>query len=118
MPSIVHFEIPFDDGPRAKTFYSNLFGWKIESMPGMEYSMIDTFGAPGGGMMKRVNPQQQILSYIGVPSVDEYSEKVKKLGGKVIVPKMAVPGMGYFVICLDTENNAFGIWEMDPKAKL
>jgi uncharacterized protein len=117
MPSIVHFEVPADDVQRAKTFYSNLFGWKIEGFPGMDYMMIDTYGAPGGGMMKRMHPDQQITAYIGVPSVDEYSAKVEKLGGKIIVPKMAVPSMGYFVICMDTENNAFGIWETDPKAK-
>jgi predicted enzyme related to lactoylglutathione lyase len=116
MPSIVHFEIPADDLDRAKEFYTNLFGWKIESFQGMDYMMIDTFG-PGGGMMKRVHPGQQITDYIGVPSVDEYAAKVERLGGKVLVPKMAVPGMGYFVICQDTENNVFGIWEMDMGAK-
>ena len=68
-------------------------------------------------MMKRMHPEQQITEYIGVPSVDEYSAKVEKLGGKIIVPKKAIPGMGYFVICMDTENNAFGIWEMNPTAK-
>lgn len=117
MPSIVHFEIPAEDLQRAKSFYSKLFGWKIESMQGMDYMMIDTYGAPGGGMMKRMHPDQQITDYIGVPSVDEYSAKVESLGGKIMVPKKAVPGMGYFVICMDTENNAFGIWEWDPKAK-
>ena len=117
MSSIVHFEIPADDIQRAKAFYSNLFGWKIEGIPGMDYAMIDVFGAPGGGMMKRMHPEQQITDYIGVPSVDEYAAKVEKLGGKIIVPKKAVPGMGYFIICMDTENNAFGIWEMSPTAK-
>lgn len=117
MPSIVHFEIPAEDLQRAKNFYSKLFGWKIEGMQGMDYMMIDTYGAPGGGMMKRVHPDQQITDYIGVPSVDEYAAKVEMLGGKVMVPKKAVPGMGYFVICMDTENNSFGIWEWDPKAK-
>jgi len=117
MSSIVHFEIPAEDLRRAKNFYSKLFGWKIESMQGMDYMMIDTYGAPGGGMMKRMHPDQQITDYIGVPSVDEYSAKVEKLGGKIMVPKKAVPGMGYFVICMDTENNAFGIWEWDPTAK-
>jgi predicted enzyme related to lactoylglutathione lyase len=123
MPSIVHFEIPADDISRAKTFYSNLFGWKIEPMQGMgtemgmEYLIIDTFGAPGGGMMKKMRPDHQITNYIGVPSVDEYAAKVEKLGGKIIAPKMAVPAMGYFVVCMDTENNIFGIWETDPKAK-
>ena len=117
MSSIVHFEIPADDIQRAKAFYSSLFGWMIEGMHGMDYMMIDVYGAPGGGMMKRMHPDQQITSYIGVPSVDEYAAKVEKLGGKIIVPKNAVPGMGYFVICMDTENNAFGIWETNPKAK-
>jgi len=117
MTSIVHFEIPADDIQRAKTFYSNLFGWNIAGMPDMDYMMIDVYGAPGGGMMKRMHPDQQIINYIGVPSVDEYAKKVEKLGGKIIVPKKAVPGMGYFIVCMDTENNAFGIWEMDPTAK-
>ncbi len=36
MSSIVHFEIPADDIQRAKAFYANLFGWKIESVPSME----------------------------------------------------------------------------------
>jgi len=117
MSSIVHFEIPADDIQRAKAFYSNLFGWKIEDYQGMDYAMIDVFGAPGGGMMKRMHPEQQITNYIGVPSVDEYAAKVEKLGGKIIIPKKAVPGMGYFIICMDTESNAFGIWEMDPAAK-
>ena len=52
MPSIVHFEIPADDIERAKKFYSNLFGWKIEGMPGMEpgmeYLMIDTLALQEG----------------------------------------------------------------------
>ncbi len=65
MTSIVHFEIPADDIQRAKTFYSDLFGWRMESMPGMDYTMIDTFGAPGGGMMKRMHPEQQIIRVCG-----------------------------------------------------
>ena len=63
----------------------------------------------GGGMMKRLHPEHQVTNYIDVKSVDEYSVKVQKIGGKVVVPKMAVPKMGYLAICLDTENNTFGI---------
>jgi predicted enzyme related to lactoylglutathione lyase len=62
-------------------------------------------------------PEQGIINYIDVPSVDEYIKKVEKLGGKVIMGKSPVPGMGYFAICLDTENNGFGIWEDDRNAK-
>jgi predicted enzyme related to lactoylglutathione lyase len=130
MPTIVHFEIPSDDIERSKKFYNELFRWKIdkwsgaEAMPeGMEYWLISTVDdegnkALGGGMMKRQSPQQQgITNYFEVKSVQEYSAKVEQLGGKVISPKMPVPGMGYFAMCADTENNTFGIFEPDQTAK-
>ncbi|MFA5110337.1 MAG: VOC family protein [Desulfobaccales bacterium] len=126
MFTVVHFEIPADDVERAQKFYGELFGWKIEKFTGptpMEYWSITTSAEPGemgllnGGMMKRQAPQQQITMYIDVPSVDEYVDKVTKLGGKVCFPKTAVPAMGYFAVCLDLENNGFGIWENNPNAK-
>lgn len=136
MPTIVHFEIPSDNIERTKKFYSELFGWKIEKWPGtetgeltsaatgqpMEYWMVTTTDdkgnkALGGGMMKRQMPEHHITNYIGVKSVDEYSSKVTNLGGKVVAPKHAVPGMGYFSLCLDTENNSFAIWESNENAK-
>lgn len=118
MSTIVHFEIPADDVERAKKFYTELFGWEIQEIP-MDYWLITTGGegSVGGGMMKRQDPQQQIMNYLGVSSVDEYAAKVEKLGGKVVVPKSPVPGMGYFAVCLDTENNAFALWEDDENAK-
>jgi len=128
MPTIVHFEIPTDDLQRARTFYGDLFGWKIEKYedpnnPGtMEYWLITTTDEKGekaleGGMMQRQHSQQQITNYIDVPSIDEYANKVEKLGGKVVMPKTAVPTMGYFAVCLDTENNTFALWETDNSAK-
>ncbi len=126
MFSVVHFEIPADDVERAKKFYGELFGWKIEKFTGptpMEYWEISNnpaegeMGLAGGGMMQRQMPEQQITIYISVPSVDDYVAKVTKLGGQVVVPKMAVPEMGYFAVCLDPEKNGFGIWEINPQAK-
>jgi uncharacterized protein len=130
MPTIVHFEIPSDDIQRSKKFYNDLFGWNIEKWPGseampegMDYWMITTTDDKGndaltGGMMKRKMPEQQgITNYINVKTVQEYSAKVEQLGGKVKIPKSPVPGMGYFAICTDTENNTFAIWETDETAK-
>jgi len=119
--NIVWFEIPADDTSRAKTFYKKLFGWKINSLPHMEeYFHLDTSGpdaSPDGGMMKRMHPNHTITNYVSVPSVDKFVTKVEKLGGSICKPKTAVPGMGYFAICNDSENNTFAIWEMNPKAK-
>jgi predicted enzyme related to lactoylglutathione lyase len=73
--------------------------------------------AVDGGMMQRQHPEQSITNYIDVPSIDDYSAKVEDLGGRVVVPKTAVPTFGYFAVCLDTENNTFAIWETDESAK-
>ena len=128
MPTIVHFEIPSDDIERSKKFHNDLFGWKIDKWPGSEhighdYWMITTSGDKGnealrGGMMKRQSPEQQgITNYFDVKSVQESSAKVEQLGGKVIVPKRPVSGMGYIAICADTEKNGFGIFEADQTTK-
>ncbi len=119
MPTIMHFEIPADNVERARSFYTKLFGWEIKEIPGMDYWMISTSGENpvGGGMMKRQNPGQVIVNYVDVSSVDKYAADIEKLGGKVIFPKTAIPGMGYFAICLDTEKNTFGIWENNENAK-
>jgi predicted enzyme related to lactoylglutathione lyase len=115
--SIVHFEIPADDVERAKKFYQQLFGWEFEA-PQEGYHLIETGeGGIGGGMMKRPVPEARITIYIGVESVDEYLAKAQSLGGTIIVPKMAVPTMGYFAQIFDTEGNALAIWEENPGAK-
>ena len=118
--TVVHFEIPFDDLEKGKKFYSELFGWKITAEPGFEdYLMVQT--APqgegvDGGLMKKKMPSQCSVNYVQVESVEEFSVKVKQLGGQVVVPKTAIPKMGYFAVALDPENNCFGLWETDPSA--
>ena len=123
MPTIVHFDISADDLDRAKEFYEELFNWKIELLPGpVEYYLIETRDLKGkegigGGMSKRNKPEDKITNFIGVNSINEYTAKVERLGGKVIEAKWPVPGWGYLAVCLDTENNTFGLWEEDKNAK-
>jgi uncharacterized protein len=137
MPTIVHFEIPSDNLERTKKFYTELFGWKMEKMPGTGQREYWTFSTTtndrggsssggggggeqrtvGGGMMERQMPQEPIMIYIGVDSVTEYSNKVERLGGKVIKQKTEVPGYGWFAICTDTENNGFALWEAKTNTK-
>ena len=61
---VVHFEIPFDDGDRARSFYGDVFDWSIQTMPELDYTIVSTGpaddqGMPsepgyiGGGMMQR-----------------------------------------------------------------
>ncbi len=120
--TIVHFEIPAEDVERLKEFYSKLFGWKIEKSDGYgDYWMIQTVpsdeqGRPirqgiNGGMMKKQNPEHKFTYYVQVESVDEYCKKIEELGGKVVVPKMEVPGMLWWAMAVDPEGNHFAILE-------
>ncbi len=120
--TIVHFEIPSDNIDRTKKFYNDLFGWKMEKMPGpMEYWMFATTNNSkgeqtiSGGVMERKMSNEPITIYIDVNSVNEYAKNMEKLGGKVIKPKTEVPGHGWFVVCMDTEHNIFALWEANTK---
>lgn len=126
--TIIHFEIPANDVAKLKKFYTDLFGWKIEKMPGeMEYWNIQTVPVdekgmamhPGvnGGMMKLQRPEHKPVNYISVESVDEYSKKVANLGGQIVVPKMEIPGMGWWALALDPEGNQIGLFEIMQPTK-
>jgi len=122
MPRVIHFDIRGEDSERAKGFYTDVFGWKFDKWEGpMDYWRITTGpdDEPGinGGFMKRERPEENTVFTIGVPSADEYAVKIEKAGGKILVPKNAIPGVGYIVTCLDSEGNVFGVMEDDPDAQ-
>jgi len=65
----------------------------------------------GGGISKKEDPNQRPINYILVESVDEYSKKAEKLGGKITVPKQEILGIGYLAVALDPDGNVFGLLE-------
>jgi predicted enzyme related to lactoylglutathione lyase len=86
----------------------------------MPYWMINTGpeGEPGinGGLMQRQFPNQPVVNTTTVADVDKTTAIVTSKGGTVAVPKMAVPGIGWLVYCVDTEGLMFGMMQYDPKA--
>lgn len=122
MPRVVHFEIPADDPEKASKFYKNVFGWKFNKWDGpQDYWLIETGDKkqPGidGGMMRKQNPQAGVVNTVDVPSVDEAVKKIQENGGEIVLPKMAIPGIGWLAYCKDTEGNVFGIMQSDTEAK-
>ncbi|MDG6997081.1 MAG: VOC family protein [Nitrososphaerota archaeon] len=114
--TIVHFEIPVDDFEKMSKFYGQVFGWKFKnaSMPGMDYWLISTGPqgkSIGGGMYKKIGPDERPRNYIGVNSVDETAEALKKAGGKIMVEKQEVPGFGWSVIAADPEGNPIALFQ-------
>ena len=121
MNRVVHFEIGAVDTARAVNFYRTVFGWEAQQWGGpMEYWLMKTGAAPepgiDGAILRNMDSAPRIVNSIGVSSVDEYAAKVESNGGKVVVPKMSIPKVGFLVYCQDTEGNIFGIFQADASA--
>ena len=121
MPRPIHFDLSADDPERAVKFYSSVFGWKFEKWQGpMEYWLITTGTAPEPGIdggMSRREPGATDSNTIGVPSIDDAMKSIAAAGGKVVSEKRAIPGVGWFATCKDTEGNEFGLMQSDQSAK-
>jgi predicted enzyme related to lactoylglutathione lyase len=67
MPKVNWVEIPAEDLDRARMFYSQLFGWKIEELSlarRRDYFLIKT-GPEGtiyGGLIRRKHPKQTTVN--------------------------------------------------------
>ena len=127
MPRVIHFEIVADNPERAMKFYKEVFGWEFNKWDGpQDYWLVKTGedSEPGinGGLTPKTNEGSgntggRITNSIDVPSIDEFSNKISMEGGKVLSPKMPIPGVGYLAICEDTEGISFGIIQYDRNAK-
>jgi predicted enzyme related to lactoylglutathione lyase len=114
MPRAVHFEIAADDLERVALFYQQVFGWGLAWwQEGTPYIVCDTGPGSGisGAFTKRMLPNQSTINTIDVPSVDMFLGRVEQAGGRVIAPKMIIPGIGALAYCQDIEGNLFGILE-------
>src|SRR5260221_14148691 len=81
-----HVELNTTDVKKAKEFYGKLFNWKLEDMPGGNYTMIGVGEGTGGGMMKHPIPAAQSfwLSYILCDDVQASTKKAAALGCPVM----------------------------------
>jgi predicted enzyme related to lactoylglutathione lyase len=115
-----HLELNTGDVAKAKKFYGKLFTWRLQDIkmgPGMKYTMLKAGKGPGGGMQKKPMPKapNAWLVYVQVGSVNKTLEQAKKLGGRIIVPEMPIPGMGTMGILQDPTGAHFGIWAPERK---
>jgi predicted enzyme related to lactoylglutathione lyase len=110
----VHMELNTTDLGKAKDFYSKLFDWKLEDMPGpMPYTMIQPGSGPGGGMMKHPVPgaPSMWLTYVGVADIKAATEKAKSLGAVALQENHEVPNYGWFSILTDPTGAVFALWQ-------
>jgi predicted enzyme related to lactoylglutathione lyase len=115
---MVHIEIPADDTAKAREFWSGLFGWTFESYPGpSEYHMTRISDQSGAAITNMEPGKRGTRTYFAVDDINAGAARVKELGGEADAP-MAVPNMGWFATCRDTQGNEFGLWQTDPSAQM
>lgn len=110
---IVHVEFSANDPNESGKFYEALFGWKIQFQPEMDYVLYETGSGPGGGFAKVDNQMYKAgdtLVYVNSDDIDASLTKVEALGGKTLVPKSEIPGIGWFAIFSDPTGNRLGLF--------
>jgi predicted enzyme related to lactoylglutathione lyase len=129
MPRPVHFEIQAESPERAMRFYEELFGWKFSQWGQENYWLIATGdkAQPGidGGLLPRPAPGapaemaalNAFACTVDVSDLDATLTRLQGLGGRVVLPRMPIPGIGWLAYAKDTEGNIFGMMQMDSTAR-
>jgi uncharacterized protein len=118
---VTHFEIYGEKPAALAEFYRQLFGWRLERAPGLDYWRIETGASPGsslaGGLTYRpIAGTRGWIHYVHVASLDDAVAEAERLGAAVLRPKTAVPKAAWYAVLADPEGNIFGIWQPDPAA--
>jgi predicted enzyme related to lactoylglutathione lyase len=110
--AVVHFEVNARDFKRAKDFYSNLFDWKIQDVPSINYGVVDTglkMGINGGVGQVDADKPPFITFYVQVEDPQRYLDKAVSLGAKVVVPVTEVPDMVTYALFTDPDGCLVGL---------
>lgn len=113
--ALTHNQLNTNDPARAQEFYSELFGWRIEAIPGTDtpYWGIYRGERVNGGMMNlgEGSPAPpHWLVYFGIDDIDAAAEQIESSGGTLMLPKTEVPGPGHILVAQDPQGAVFALY--------
>ena len=129
MDSVVHFEMPYENRDRMKTFYESAFGWQTQTLgPEMGNYVVATTtetgpdrrpktpGAINGGFYERPADAagQHPSVVIAVQEIHAAIRKITAAGGTMLGEPMEIPGVGQYASFRDTEGNRVSILQPAP----
>lgn len=115
--SVVHVEIHSNAPEKTKAFLKDVFDWKFQEMPEMNYATFEAPSAPGGGLQKAENLPAGVLDYILSEDIDGTLKKIQSSGGAVVMPKAEIPGMGWFAVFQDPTGITLALYETAPQPR-
>jgi predicted enzyme related to lactoylglutathione lyase len=110
---ICHVEIPAKDPAQAGEFYSELFGWELESHPEMDYVMYRYAEQAGGGFPRAddgIYKPGGALVYVFTDDIDASLAKAESLGAQTVMTKSEIPGVGWYGIFTDPSGNNIALF--------
>lgn len=110
---IVHIEFSASDLPAAAKFYSDLFGWKTEHMPEMNYSTFEAPPGAGGGLAPvdgKMYNAGDVIVYVQTDDIEATLAKAESLGASTVQPTTEIPGFGWFGLFRDPTGNRIGLY--------
>lgn len=116
--SIVHIEIPAAIRAESAKFYADMFGWEIEPMDEMNYTMWKAGSDLGGGFPDvdgKFSQPDRVLIYIDSENIEADLQRIEAHGGKTAHPKMEISGMGWWAAFTDPTGNTIGLYQSAPK---
>ncbi|HTW91658.1 MAG TPA: VOC family protein [bacterium] len=122
MSRVVHFEIMAKEPQKAIDFYSAVLDWKFQKSENTdsEYWRVSTGDEqrPGiNGGLAAGDPVGAVINTIGIADLDATLGKIEEHGGKVVQPRVARPGMGWFASFEDPTGNQMGLMQADAAAQ-
>ena len=126
MPNVAHFAINADDVPRAKRFYERVFGWRFSAWGPPDFYQIETGTESDRGVRGALQKRRELVDgrpmigfecTISVDSIDATAKAGAANGGKTIMEKSTIVGVGTLMFFQDTEGNAFGAIQFDQRAE-
>jgi uncharacterized protein len=118
---VVHFEIIGKDPEKLHSYYSDLFGWKIDSDNPMNYGIVQRDGnvsADGVGIGGGVGGGPEgydghVTFYIAVPDVEAALAKAESLGGSRVMGPEKVMEQVEIGLFNDPEGHLVGVVKGD-----
>jgi predicted enzyme related to lactoylglutathione lyase len=122
--NVHHFDVHADDLPRARRFYETVFGWRFRSWGPPDFFLIatgdDSDPGIGGALVKRHDPLtgEGVRCYectIAVEDIVAIEQAIVAAGGKITMPRVAIPTVGQLIKFLDTEGNLVAAMQYEPQ---
>ena len=121
---VCYIEIPAVDINASVRFYEDVFGWKFQKFEGgpFEYWVVRTGndrtpGINGGLTRPREGQHPGTINTVAVPSLDRSIKKIEESGGRICVPKMQIPSVGWLAYAEDPAGNIVGVIQPAPQVK-